>query len=150
MKSTLKRHIYKNLLVFFQFVGIIIIAFTGSFFANNILLLILEICGIILAVWALISMKFSNLNVYPDIREGAKLVKSGPYRIIRHPMYSSIILAITPLVIDQFTWFRLSVYLIMFVDLIIKLKYEESMLKAQFIDYEEYCKKTFRIIPFIY
>ncbi len=148
--SSLRKHIYKNMLVFFQFAGIIIIVFTGSLFAKNIFLLSIEICGIILAIWSLLSMKLNNLNVYPDIKQKAKLVKSGPYKLIRHPMYTSIIVSILPLVIDQFTIFRLVVYIVMLIDLIVKLNYEENMLKSHFENYEDYCKKTYRIIPFVY
>ncbi len=149
-QSSLRHKVYKNLLVFFQFAGIAIIVLTGNLFAENAILLVIEILGILLAIWALASMKLSNLNVYPSIKKDAKMVKSGPYKIIRHPMYSSIIISVLPLVIDQFSLFRLIVYVVMLLDLIIKLNYEENLLKAHFENYVEYSKSTYRIMPFIY
>ncbi len=150
ISPNLKKHIYKNVLVFFQFAGLLVIILTGTFFARNTLLLIIEILGIILAVWALVSMKFSNLNIYPDIKKNSKLVKAGPYKLIRHPMYTSIIVAVLPLIIDQFSILRLIAYLVICIDLIIKLNYEETMLKLHFKDYNTYCKNTYRIIPYVY
>ncbi len=145
-----KKLIYKNVLVGVQFVGLVVIVLTGSIFAKNTFLLVIEIAGIILAIWALFSMKLSNVNAYPDLKKNAKLVKSGPYKIIRHPMYSSIILSVLPLIIDQFSFLRLTVYVIILVDLVIKLNYEEKLLKAHFEEYQDYCNNTYRIIPFVY
>ncbi len=150
INSDIKKHIYKNVLVFLQFGGLLAIVLTGSFFARNKILLIVEILGILLAVWALVSMKFNNLNIYPDIKQNAKLVKAGPYKLIRHPMYTSIILSVLPLVIDQCSVLRLVIYLVIVADLVIKLNYEENMLKSHFEGYNDYCKNTYRIIPYLY
>ncbi len=146
----IKREIYKNVLVFIQFAGLLVIVLTGDVFAKNIFLLCVEIAGIVLAVWALQSMKFNNVNVYPDLKKDAKFVTAGPYKIIRHPMYSSIILAVLPLIIDQFSLLRLTVYLIIVADLVVKLNYEERLLKSHFDGYSQYCENTYRIIPFVY
>ncbi len=150
ISPNLKKHVYKNVLVFVQFGGLLAIVLTGSFFANNKILLAIEILGISLAIWALVSMKFNNLNIYPDIKQNAKLVKAGPYKLIRHPMYSSIILSVLPLIIDQFSVLRLIIYLVIVTDLVIKLNYEENMLKLHFEGYNDYCKNTYKIIPYLY
>lgn len=46
--------------------------------------------GLALAVWSLWANRPGNFNIRPVPRAGALLVRSGPYRWIRHPMYTSI------------------------------------------------------------
>jgi len=139
-----------SLFVFIQFLGLAIIFLTDSAFSKNYFLLIVEISGILLGFWAIITMKLDNLRIYPDLKENAKLVVSGPYKIVRHPMYLAIILTITPLTIEYFSWLRFVVSLIILIDLLFKLNYEEQLLLNNFMNYKTYSKKTYRLFPFIY
>ena len=140
----------KSLLVFIQFAGLAFIFISGPVFSQNLVFLVVEIIGVLLGFWAIIAMKLDNLRIYPDIKENAKLVVSGPYKVIRHPMYFAIILTITPLIINYYDWIRSLVGLIILIDLIFKLNYEEKLLLNNFSEYKNYTKNTFRLIPFIY
>jgi len=140
----------KSLFVLIQFFGLAIIFVTGPVFSKNIGLLIIEIAGVLLGMWAILAMKLDNLRIYPDLKDNAKLVVSGPYKMIRHPMYFAIILTIFPLVFDYFSWFRILVGLVILIDLIFKLNYEEKLLLNNFSEYKNYSKTTYRLIPFIY
>jgi protein-S-isoprenylcysteine O-methyltransferase Ste14 len=137
-------------LVFVQMACIIAILATGRLFAGNILLLMGEIAGIVLGIWALIVMGWHNLNVTPLIKEHAQLVTGGPYAVIRHPMYSSVLLTIWSLILDQYSWERLTIGLVLTADLLAKLRYEEELLKKHFAGYGDYMKKTKRLIPFAF
>ena len=86
----------------------------------------------------------------PEPKSTSKLLKRGPYAIIRHPMYTSILLICLCLLIDQFSFLRLAVFLLLVVNQVIKLNYEESLLLQQFDDYKNYRKSTWKIIPFVY
>ncbi|OQY03402.1 MAG: hypothetical protein B6I20_05100 [Bacteroidetes bacterium 4572_117] len=140
----------KSLFVFIQFAGLAIIFVTAPVFNSSYFLLTIEIWGVLLGFWAIIAMKLDNLRIYPDLKENAKLVVSGPYNIIRHPMYFAIILTITPLIIEYFSWLRLVIGIIILIDLIFKLNYEEKLLLNNFTDYGSYTKSTYRLIPYIY
>lgn len=52
--------------------------------------LLLGIFGAFLSVWSIIQHR-SGVSPFPKPIEGAVLVDSGPYRYVRHPMYSGII-----------------------------------------------------------
>lgn len=140
----------KSLFVFIQFIGLAFIFITGPVFSKNLALLIIEIVGILLGLWAIMAMKLDNLRIFPDLKKNARLVVSGPYKIIRHPMYLAIILTITPLIIDYYDWVRSLVSLIILTDLLFKLNYEEKLLLNNFATYKNYTKTTYRLIPFIY
>lgn len=111
--------------------------------------MIIEITGIALGMWAFIMMGWRNLTITPLVKQEATLVTEGPYRMIRHPMYSAALLIIWPLIIDQYSLFRFIVGMILTVDLVIKMFYEESLLRKHFAGYDLYMRDTYRLIPFI-
>jgi len=47
--------------------------------------------GALIGLWALSCNRPGNFNIRPTPREGAQLVQQGPYRWIRHPMYTAVI-----------------------------------------------------------
>jgi len=141
---------YKSLLlVLLQFIFIGIIFATGRVFPSNKFLAVLFITGISAGLYAIIIMKF-NFNIAPDLKNGAILIFKGPYRYIRHPMYTSVLTVLLSLLIDDFSLIRLIFYFGLAVVIIIKMKYEENILMAEFEDYKNYMSGTKRLIPFIY
>ena len=138
------------LLVFIQFVAILAILVTGPAWANATGLRLLELAGIALGGWALIAMQWANLHILPDVRPNAQLVQRGPYRFLRHPMYSTLLLTTLALVLDSFSWLRLGFWLVLLVDLLLKLHYEERLLAAHYPSYATYQQQTKRLLPLIY
>jgi protein-S-isoprenylcysteine O-methyltransferase Ste14 len=136
-------------LVSIQGISIVSILLTGRPFAGFISLLILQIFGVMLGIWAIAVMGIHNTNVAPLVKQDARLVTNGPYAFIRHPMYSSVLLTIWPLIMDQYSLLRLTAGLILTVDLIVKMLYEERLLRRHFAAYETYMKETKRLIPFV-
>lgn len=49
-------------------------------------------CGALLGAWALHCNRPGNFNIRPTPRLGGQLVQQGPYRWIRHPMYTAVLL----------------------------------------------------------
>jgi len=138
------------LLVLLQFAALLALLLTGPLWAQTPWLLAVELAGLALVLWALIAMRLANLHMLPDVRPNAQLVQRGPYRFIRHPMYSAILLATLALVIDTFSWLRLGVWLVLLIDLLIKLRYEERLLAAHYPDYQRYQQQTKRLLPWLY
>ena len=112
--------------------------------AEGIIWQIIEITGGIVGVWAIVVMQNSKINIAPVPRENAHLVTSGPYRLIRHPMYMAIILTLTPLIITHYDPTRAIILGVLYVNLIFKLLFEEGLLKEYFKGYEDYMKKSWR------
>lgn len=137
-------------LVGLQFLALIVIGWTGPLLAQHPLLLAIEIAGFAVAVWALWSIRVSPPNITPDVRTGATLVAHGPYRWIRHPMYSSLILITLALVLDTPSALRWVTWLLLVATLVVKLNYEERLLASHFAEYSDYSQVTKRLIPFVY
>ena len=133
-----------------QFICLGLIALTGPLFPGNTLLLATELIGLGLGIWAVFTMGIGNFNVTPDPLRGSRLVRRGPYRLIRHPMYLALLLVTLPLVIAAFTPLRLAIWIVLLTDLLFKLNYEERMLAAWLEGYREYMGRSYRLIPFVY
>ncbi|MGM0541998.1 MAG: methyltransferase family protein [Pseudomonadota bacterium] len=110
----------------------------------------LQLLAIFLGLWALKTMHLGNFNIVPDPRVGIKLVTTGPYQYIRHPMYLSILLFFFPWVMLYPTIISLFALGLLILTLIIKLHYEESLLAERLADYTIYQSQTKKLIPFVY
>jgi len=140
-----------SLIVFFQLLLITLFLFTGPVFANNIILLGIELCAIILGVWGVLHMWVkSKFRALPAPDDHAKLLATGPYKYIRNPMYTAIILAMALLVADNFTLTRLVLFLMETFVLLQKIGIEEKLLAKKFKAYAYYKAHTRRLIPFVY
>lgn len=103
-----------------------------------------------LAFWSIYTMQKSKLRIFPEPSIDAILITDGPYRYIRHPMYTSVLLGCLGLVLIHFNAIRSAVFILLLVDLLLKLHWEESLLKRKFDSYRKYCDDTFKLVPFIY
>ncbi len=139
-----------RILVFIQLICIIFIFASGSPVACHPLLLLLQIAGMVIGIWALTIMGIGNMNISPLVKQGGVLVTRGPYRLIRHPMYLAVLLVLWPLIIDHSSLLRITAGFVLTIDLIIKMLFEEGLLKKQFAEYKAYMRTTKRLIPFIF
>ena len=139
-----------SILVTFQF-GLLgtIVWYCGLPLHSNVFLVISGLSGI-LGLWSIAVMRLSNLRVRPEPKPDAALRISGPYRVIRHPMYLSVILLSVSFVIEKPDAIVISLFVLLFITLHTKLRYEEDLLQKKFPDYAEYTSGTWRLIPFIY
>ncbi len=137
-------------LVAIQFACLIAIVLTGSLLARNPLLLAVEVAALLLGVWAVLTVRIGSVNILPDPRREAVLVQSGPYRWIRHPMYTAVLLAALALVLDSPSPLRWALWIALLIDLVIKLHYEEHMLLDHFGGYAAYMASSKRLIPYLY
>jgi protein-S-isoprenylcysteine O-methyltransferase Ste14 len=112
--------------------------------------LILIVLALLIGLWAIFTVGLSKVSIFPDLKKGARLVMHGPYKIVRHPMYTSVMLFCAGLVLSNPVWYMFLGFAVLLGDLVFKLKYEEKKLVQEFSEYKTYRKKTYYFIPFIY
>ena len=85
------------------------------------------------------------------VAEEQKLITTGPYSVMRHPMYSGAILMFifTPLALGSF-WGLIPGFMLILI-LFFRTLHEEKFLAKNLPGYDEYCRKVrYRFIPFIW
>ncbi len=109
--------------------------------------LLLTVAGLAFAIWARLHLG-RNWSVEIRIGQDHELVRSGPYAIVRHPLYSGFLLgtAGTALALGYVSGL-VSVFLI-FAIWRRKIRLEETLLRQQFPEeYERYGRQVGRLIP---
>lgn len=139
-----------NAFVLVQFAAIGALLLTGPWLAQPAALLALQLGGLALAAWAILTMGIGNFGASPLPLAEARLVQRGPYAYIRHPMYTGLLLFTLALVLAAPSLLRIAFWLVLLIDLVLKLHYEEALLAAKFSGYPKYQQATKKLIPFIY
>lgn len=85
------------------------------------------------------------------VEEGQKVVDTGLYGIVRHPMYGATVLLFLMIPLILGSWYALIVFAFYPAIIVVRLKDEEALLARELPGYEAYRKKVkYRIIPFVW
>ena len=110
---------------------------------------VLCLIGLAFAVWARVTLG-RNWSGVVALKEGHELIERGPYRFVRHPIYTGILTMFfaTALAVGHLAGFAAT--LLMFASFWIKLRDEEKLMLQQFPEqYAAYRQRTRRIVPFV-
>ena len=96
-------HIIKNsnILVTVQFFFILILLLINESIFNNYISLLISSLGFIFGLYTLFFNRVGNFNVRPEIKSNAKLISTGAYKYIRHPMYFSVLLIMGGVIVSD-------------------------------------------------
>jgi protein-S-isoprenylcysteine O-methyltransferase Ste14 len=106
-------------------------------------------CGGILSLRGVLDLR-ENLTPFPRPLEGARLVESGAYRLVRHPIYGGLVLGALGWGLVRASPLTLAGALLLagFFDL--KSRREEIWLSERYENYPTYRRRTHRLLPWIY
>lgn len=90
-----------------------------------------------------------NWSARVEIKENHALIRTGPYRYVRHPIYSGILLALLGSAITLDHWRALLGFGLIFAALWLKARHEEARLRQVLPDYDAYASQTAALIPFL-
>jgi protein-S-isoprenylcysteine O-methyltransferase Ste14 len=112
--------------------------------------LVLTSAGVAFAIWARKTLA-DNWSAQPEVKQNHELIVSGPYKIVRHPIYTGILIAVlgTAVMIGQVRGFI--ALAISFIALWHKSGFEEDLMRRQFPQqYDAYARSVKRLIPWIF
>ena len=107
---------------------------------------VIIIFGMLLAIFALLVLG-KNLSIIPQAR---KLVNTGPYRWVKHPLYLGELICVLGIVVGEITTPKIIIFILFSAAQIYRSLREEKLLISTFPEYQEYFLKTRRFVPGIF
>jgi protein-S-isoprenylcysteine O-methyltransferase Ste14 len=104
-------------------------------------------CAVVLGLWTLAHNRPGNFNIRPEPKASGRLVTSGPYRHMRNPMYSALLLFAAAEVVAYRDPWKILCWMALALVLVAKAMLEERGLREQHTGYAEYAKRVRRFIP---
>ncbi|HJU18209.1 MAG TPA: isoprenylcysteine carboxylmethyltransferase family protein [Stellaceae bacterium] len=88
-----------------------------------------------------------NWSGYVSLKEGHTLIRSGPYRLVRHPIYAGLLLALIGTALAIGEWRGLLAVLFAVLAFLRRIGVEEQRMRETFPEYEDYRRRTPALIP---
>jgi protein-S-isoprenylcysteine O-methyltransferase Ste14 len=108
------------------------------------------IAGLLFAIWAREHLG-SNWSRSVTIKQGHELITSGPYAVVRHPIYTGILAGFlgTAIALSEARGFI--AFVLIFLALWLKLRMEEQWMRSQFGEtYATYAHQTAALVPYLF
>ncbi len=109
----------------------------------------LSVVGLLTCVWARVALgrNWSSLVV---VKVGHELVQNGPYRFVRHPIYTGMLMMFLANVVLAGRMAGFLGLLALTFSFVLKLKREEAVMLREFPEsYPSYMKRVKRLVPFV-
>jgi len=111
---------------------------------------VLTVIGLLFSVWARIHLG-QNWSGMVTLKEGHKLIRTGPYAITRNPIYTGLLLAAVGTAISKTTgdaFIGVPFFLIAFL---IKIRREQKFMAAEFgEEFQQFMREVPSLVPFVY
>jgi protein-S-isoprenylcysteine O-methyltransferase Ste14 len=129
--------------------GLLFIRFVPDTLLTGTAGVLLVICGLLFAVWARVHLgKFWSMA--PAIRVDHQLIRTGPYRYVRNPIYTGILVGVIGTAVVAGIWIAIIAAVIMLAGFLLKIHAEEKILMEQFGDeYVRYKQEVKSLIPWV-
>ncbi len=102
-------------------------------------------------VFAEVMRENAYLSRIVEVQEGQKVVSTGLYGIVRHPMYAATVVMFLSMPLILGSWISFAIFLCYPIIIGIRIKNEEKVLSEGLEGYTEYMKRVkYRLIPFIW
>ena len=107
------------------------------------------VAGLAMAIWARWTLG-GNWSSEVTFKQEHQLIRRGPYRFVRHPIYTGVLMMCLA---QPIQFGRLHFWLgliVIIIGLWIKLKQEEKVMLAHFPEYSDYRKQVKALVPFVF
>jgi protein-S-isoprenylcysteine O-methyltransferase Ste14 len=128
--------------------AIVVLAVTRNLFAASPYVIAAQAMAVALSMWARRSVPKSTFRVVAA-PSASSIIRRGPYRFVRHPMYSAALLFIWTAVLSHLSLWTLGLGAVVTLVVLSRVIAEERLLRTRYQEYREYARSTKALIPFI-
>ena len=109
----------------------------------------ITLCGLLFSIWGRHHLG-TNWSQAVTVKEDHQLITSGPYALVRHPIYTGLLLAFLGSAVALGKWRGLLAVVLVFAVLWHKLRLEEKWMRAEFGEsYMSYSKRVAALVPHV-
>ncbi|HEY2294608.1 MAG TPA: isoprenylcysteine carboxylmethyltransferase family protein [Thermoanaerobaculia bacterium] len=132
---------------------VLVLAIVGLFYTHSLLghgpvSLGLQVAAVLLMIWARVTFGLRSFHYAANPTAGG-LVTTGPYRYMRHPIYAAILLFLWTGVAVNGSPLGVALGLTATAMLALRIVFEERLVRQRYPEYDDYARRTKRVIPFI-
>lgn len=118
-------------------------------FGSGPVTIAIQACAAALMIWARITFGMRSFHGAANPTAGG-LVRNGPYKYIRHPIYAAILYFLWAGIAAHPSLVSAATGLFATLMLAVRIIAEEKLVMGTYPEYREYARTTSRIVPFIY
>lgn len=109
----------------------------------------LTVAGVAFAIWARLHLG-REWSGTVTVKDAHALIRSGPYAMLRHPIYSGVLLALLGTALAFGEWRALAAFLLFLVAVLRRIVAEEAFMREAFPGYDQYRRASWALIPFVF
>jgi len=121
----------------------------GAILSTSPLGVVAQVAAVGLMIWARMTMGLRSFHATADPTDGG-LVTAGPYRFIRHPIYTSICLFCCAAVLAHASLITVVLGVLVMVGAFMRMTSEERLLVQRYPGYRLYASATKRMVPYVF
>ena len=125
------------------------LAVRGAFFSSQPVAIMAEVAAVALMIWARLAFGNRSFHAAANPTPGG-LVTSGPYRFIRHPIYTAVCLFGWSGILAHWSLINVLLGALLFVGAVGRMLCEERLIIEIYPEYRDYAQATKRMVPYIF
>ncbi len=129
--------------------GLVGLIATRSLLSPFPVVIAVQAAAVALMVWARLTFGRRSFHAAADPTEGG-LVTSGPYRFVRHPIYTAVVLFAAAGALAHPSLRSAGLATVVLAGAVTRMLAEERLLRERFPEYTEYARRTKRMIPLLF
>ena len=129
--------------------ALVVLVLEKSLVAREPIAMGVQIAAVLFFLWARLTMGWRSFHATANPLESARLVTTGPYGLVRHPIYVALWVFAWAGVADHLSVLTAAMGLVIAAGLFARMLLEEALLRERFPEYADYARRTKRIVPFV-
>jgi len=129
--------------------GILLLLWNRGLLSLSPIVIVVQILAFFLMIWARVTFGGRSFHATASPTEGG-LVTTGPYRYVRHPIYAAGLCIAWAGVFGNLSVLNVAFGFLTLAGALARIRCEETLVRVRYPEYDEYAKRTRRLIPFVF